>query len=420
MAAGTPEETLKILIGGTDNSGAEFAYAVFEEGAPKLYRIAKGQAANCLTLYIGLPDAFNMFQRIRLGDLDPYAPKAFKNIICAARRGPVTDGLSQAIHSMIDLFAAREEHDVGGWAVPYVLTTDGPHFCSYSYSVSDPVFDQLAPGSLIDHGTPQGGGSTLSVTEVGNRDGMVVYWLQLPGGTVILRTPTGYEQHPFRGGPSAFKAAVRAALSRDIELFAGDQPLGPPRRLTILRGQDGNLDATIADHGNGLTFAVHNMATPFRSKVEGAFGVERVSDLPAELVLTKVSNTTVELAVGGGAIKLSAQELDALLRKLGEMRAEVRPEVPYELEKATVVAQIDPAWRTYPCLHPTLAGLTLNLRHSGYGWLGFALPYNEAQNLGAWLHQNAGSASKATKGAQGASAGEENPRQQEPQGKDPA
>jgi hypothetical protein len=198
-----------------------------------------------------------------------------------------------------------------------------------------------------------------------------VYWLQLPGGTVILRTPTGYEQHAFRGRPSAFRAAVRAALSRDVELFIGDQPLGLPRKLTVMRGQDGNLDVTIADHGNGLTFAVHNMATPFRSKVEKAFGAERAHSLPAKLSLTKLSESTVELAVGGEAITLDAQGLDALLSKGAEMRAEVRPEVPYELEKATIVAQIDPAWRTYPCLHPGLAGLTLNLRHSGYGWLGF-------------------------------------------------
>jgi hypothetical protein len=185
-----------------------------------------------------------------------------------------------------------------------------------------------------------------------------------------------------------------------------------------MRGQDGNLDVTIADHGNGLTFAVHNMATPFRSKVEGAFGAERTHNLPTGLALTKSSNTTVELSVGGEAIELHAQELDALLHKLAEMRAEVRPEVPYQLEKATMVAEVNPGWRTYPSLHPSLNGLTLNLRHSGYGWLGFVLPYKEAQNLAAWLHQNAERALQPIKETQSPPVREEKPQSQKAPGKD--
>ena len=72
--------------------------------------------------------------------------------MCGAKDVAVPQGLSRAITSMIDLFATRGESDVGGWAVAYVLTPEGAKFCSYSYSVSDPVFDHLAPGSLIAHG----------------------------------------------------------------------------------------------------------------------------------------------------------------------------------------------------------------------------------------------------------------------------
>ena len=55
---------------------------------------------------------------------------------------------------------------------------------------------------------------------------MVVYWLQLPGGTVLIRNADGYEAHVFPGRPSEFKAAAEAALSRAIDQWIGDQPLG--------------------------------------------------------------------------------------------------------------------------------------------------------------------------------------------------
>jgi hypothetical protein len=46
-------------------------------------------------------------------------------------------------------------------------------------------------------------------------------------------------------------------------------------------------------------------------------------------------------------------------------------------------------WRTWPNVHPELPGILLNVRHRGYGWLGFLLPYKEAQGLGTWLVEHA-------------------------------
>jgi hypothetical protein len=65
-------------------------------------------------------DAFETFQRIRHGEISPYAPLALKTFMW-----------SSAIVAVIDVFVSRSERDVGGWVVQYFLSTDGPHFVSY-------------------------------------------------------------------------------------------------------------------------------------------------------------------------------------------------------------------------------------------------------------------------------------------------
>ena len=232
-AAATPDAALGLLAAESVGAGVQFAYAAVDAGRLRLHKVEDGRMSECSTLHIGNTEAFAAFQRVRHEDVNPYAPKALKSFLCS--RGG--EGLSLAIRSMIDLFATRAERDVGGWAVPYVLSAEGVSFCSYAYSVSDPVFDEIAPGSLIGHGTPERGGSTLSVMGLPNNMGMVVYWLQLPGGFVLTRSQQGCDQRMFRGGPTEFKAAVREAFSFDVDLWVVDQPLGAPRHLVIMRGR---------------------------------------------------------------------------------------------------------------------------------------------------------------------------------------
>jgi hypothetical protein len=50
------------------------------------------------------------------------------------------------------------------------------------------------------------------------------------------------------------------------------------------------------------------------------------------------------------------------------------------------VMVLDPAWRTEPPVHPSLSGITLRLRHPGFGWLTFLLPWHEVKKLGEWLN----------------------------------
>ena len=384
--ANSPEAALRLLEEASQPGGIDFVYGWIDGDKPRLAKITSGGTRESPAAYIGSPEAFSLFQEIRHGEKGSYAPLAFKNFMCAMRGDEVSVPieLSNAVQSLLDVFVSRQEHDVGGWAVPYLLTSKGAHFCSYSYSVSDPVFNQIIPGSIIDHGTPEGGGATLSVTEIPENNGMVVYWLQLPGGYVWLRGDDGYISHFFKGGPSVFKRAVRDALSLDVDLWAGDQPLGPPRRLTIVRGSDGCIDATIADHGNGLTFAVHNTATEFRHASKLFLG-ENNPSAPTGVIIEKLSDAVAEIRLPEGKASLDALGIEQLMAKLAEIRSQLRPEVRTDLLSVTTVAQIDPAWRTFPVLHPGIGGLTLNLRHSGYGWLGFVLPLWEARNLGQWL-----------------------------------
>ena len=389
----TPSKAIKILVDGSRNSHVEFSYAYFEATGPMLLRIENGNVESIQALYLGVHAAFEDLQRIRLGEINPYAPLAFKNFMCGARVD-VPERLSETIRCMIDLFASREERDVGGWPVPYLLSKNEAFFCGYCYGVSDPLFDKLTPGSVIPHGTPAQGGSTLSVTEVGNAEGMVVYWLQIPGGTVLMRNEEGYDLKVITGGPSSFKQTAQGYLGRPIDLWIGDQPAGAVKALTIMRDTNGNINAVIADHGDSLTFAVHNMATPFHSRAEIAMATAESSVNEKISVTVSPNKDSVKLksvsAVGNPEeITLDAKELDRLIFQLGQARSELLDQVPADLPQgAKMAAQFNPRWYTHQSPHPSLQGILLNLRHSGLGWLGFILPHNEALALGKWLHDN--------------------------------
>ena len=77
-----------------------------------------------------------------------------------------------------------------------------------------------------------------------------------------------------------------------------------------------------------------------------------------------------------------ATDLDELIARLGEVRAEMTDAVPERLEPSGRVAAVrDPAWWCQPRAQDT----ALCLRHPGYGWVAFGLPHHEAKALGDWL-----------------------------------
>ena len=75
---------------------------------------------------------------------------------------------------------------------------------------------------------------------------------------------------------------------------------------------------------------------------------------------------------------LTICDLDALIAKLGELRASKSPAVTLDYGHGKVVgAIVDPAYRT----DPDPLGSIFGLRHPGFGWCWFLIPPNERENL---------------------------------------
>ena len=356
--ASHPGDAVNQLCGASSSGGNDFAIGFFEKGTPTLLRIQGGQAFSTSTLHLGQESAFATFQKLRHGQGNPYAPKALKTFMLAADAQEVPDELGDAIVTMHELFATLPGHEVGGWAVPYLVTASGTYFCTYGYSVSDPVFESLTPGSIVMHGTAEGGGATLSVSELPSRAGLVVYWLQLPGGAVLKRTDRGYDLHRFGGRPSEFKAQVRSTFNCEAHIWIGDRSPQPATNFRVVRGRDGKVDFTLADHGDAMSIAVHNMATPF----VGSASTGNDEAKAGIVSVTKSSDSEATLSAGGVSINLDAAGLDSLVQAICSVRAELTPPVASDFSGASEV-QIDPAWRTYQVLHPDLPGPALYLRH---------------------------------------------------------
>jgi hypothetical protein len=386
-----------------ENRSVDFAYGFVDDNGPHLFRVSKSEAVEVPTLHIGLDDAFEHFQRIRHDAEIVAVPEAVSIFFTGSRAtDPVPPNADRTITSMLRLFAERSERDVGGWPVAYHLTNEGAFLCGYIYSVSDPVLKRIGPGSIVAHGSAESGGFGLSVTELGVGKGVVTYWRQQPGGLVFRRTDGGYEVLKFDGIPALFNELASAATEQRVEVLFSDQPAGPPEGVTIMRDEQGLPCMAMVRHGGTLSFSVLNVGTAFRSR--GAVNLQGTDeDKPGGLLASDrltvelnddKSAVTIDLLTGGKPateIELQANELDAIIAALGEARATMRDKVSVDapdVRGTREVMVLDPAWRTNPQLHPSLAGITLRLRHTGFGWLTFLLPHHEARSLGEWLFKN--------------------------------
>lgn len=385
---------------------ADFMYAYLQDNVPHLYCIKNGIATESAVAYIGSHDAFSVFQEIKLARALNPAPDAM-HIFLAGHAGTppspneqepqlYTD-VTAAILAMKNLFSKSSERVVGGTAIPYIVIGTGAFLYSYGYSVTDPGINKLKPGSLVMHGTPQLGGYGVSVTELRERDGIVIYWLQRPGGTVWLKSNDWYEPHHFSGSPSQFKAAISATLGREVDLWFGEEEQGEPESLRVLYDHAGRPRLMMAESRRSLSFSwMQGSADDFSISSEklkiGDATMSSENDDPNAQVSAKCADDglTATLTLTNesttGSVQLSATELDNLIRHLARIRSKMTPEVPVELEKGNAIeAVINPAWRTRPMLHPGMPGEFLLLRHRGLGWLGFVLPPHEVEALGAYL-----------------------------------
>jgi hypothetical protein len=135
IAPAGPNAVDILISGHREYPSVEFAYGYIDDRGPHLVRVSEGTTQEVPALYIGLPDAFEHFQRIRHDvDID-HAPEAVKAFVCGARGSePVPEAVSTGITSMLRLFAERSERDVGGWAIPFFLTPEGAFLVPASHS----------------------------------------------------------------------------------------------------------------------------------------------------------------------------------------------------------------------------------------------------------------------------------------------
>lgn len=285
--------------------------------------------------------------------------------------------------------------------MPYVLVPEGAYMCMYAHAVSDPILDTVLPGAVVPHGTAEAGGYGLSVTELGDLEGMVVYRRQIPGGLVLIREERGYRMVRIDGAPIAFRGKASDLIGKPVDIFFGeDAPVGLPESITILRDEDGQPAIAIANRDKNLSFSILNVATAFRTKAmldlsSRKKGLEPVTVQNLTLALADDRNkVNLQLMNDGkvvGESTLSADEMDALIAGLGQFRAslnqQVRPE-PDQSEGTKELLVVDPAWRTVQSPSAEVDGIVMRLRHIGFGWVSFLLPRHEGRALGKWLADN--------------------------------
>jgi hypothetical protein len=247
----------------------DFAYGFIDISGPHLFWLSGGSAQEVPVLHLGVESAFEQFQNIRHRDeIDP-VPKAIATFMMGTRSNDKPpEALHHAVTAMLRLFSERPERDVGGAVIPYLLGPSGAYLCGYGYSVSDPITPDLVSGDLIPHGTAPAGGFGLSVTEFDHERGIIVYWLQKPGGSIYLRRETGFEVVDVDGSPSQFRAEAHARLGHTVEIMFGDADRkGRPDSITILSDQNGKHSIAVARYGNDLQFSTIDVSSDFRTKL---------------------------------------------------------------------------------------------------------------------------------------------------------
>lgn len=228
---------------------------------------------------------------------------------------------------------------------------------------------------------------------------MVIYWLQKPGGHVLIRDTKGYKSYEFEGTPEIFKTKVKQELGRDVDIWFSNQEFGPIKSVKILNDELERARLLIAYDGERLSnswlqstpdsFRV-GATLPLKMEVEMSADKNSENILPWNISVSDDKKlTTITLYNGeenSGSISVTAAELDNFITDLARVRMSMTDEVPREISSGIPLeAIIDPAWRTRPLPHPGIPGPLLCLRHPGFGWLGFILPNQEAINLGQWL-----------------------------------
>jgi hypothetical protein len=77
--------------------------------------------------------------------------------------------------------------------------------------------------------------------------------------------------------------------------------------------------------------------------------------------------------MGDSSVLLDASEIDTLIDELNDVRSDLLPFAARVLPRDhQFVVETNPVWQTVR--NPLFDGLVVFLRHSGLGWIGFAIP----------------------------------------------
>lgn len=97
-------------------------------------------------------------------------------------------------------------------------------------------------------------------------------------------------------------------------------------------------------------------------------------------VINECGESILSVQFGQDKARISAHEVDKIIETLGLVRAELEPAVPFEIERHhQFPLETRPEWRVI--VDPKVHGALLFFRHSGYGWTGFAVPYESLKKL---------------------------------------
>lgn len=81
-----------------------------------------------------------------------------------------------------------------------------------------------------------------------------------------------------------------------------------------------------------------------------------------------------------------ASELDRLIALLGAVREMMTDQIPLMLDPQPRIPIVKhPNWWVFD---PRPEGRTLALRHPGFGWIGFLLPPDRAEQIAEWLKKD--------------------------------
>lgn len=252
----------------------EFACAFNDSKGPSLFHVSNAKSRRVSTLHLGNSTAFSDFQRIRHSLLKDHAPNAIHQLLCGvAGEDYVPDGAVLAMRAMWQLFATRQQRDVGGWVLPYVVYPSGGKVCSYGYSVTDPIAESLTPGSTIPLGTTELGGFAFSLTPLRDDTGLVTYWLQSRRGTIFRRNQGGHERLEIMGAPSEFRRAVAAEIGQEIDIWFKDPFKAPATPIAVLVDEVGRPRINVLRHDNSV-------ALTWVQSSEESFSVEATIPFP--------------------------------------------------------------------------------------------------------------------------------------------